>query len=72
MSAPTLTRLTMKIGGSYNWIRQSDRLIYLGRNWSGNGYWHQFEKIGNPGEVWCEVLDKDLHMMEETQGGGTA
>ena len=60
------TRETMKVGGAYNWKGQHDRLIYLGRNWSGNGYWHQFKKIGDPGDVWCEVLDADLAMFEET------
>jgi len=27
----------------------------------------QFEKIDEPGVVWCEVLDCDLHMLEKTQ-----
>lgn len=72
MSAPILTRSAMKIGGHYNWIGQPNRLIYLGRNWSGNGYWHQFEEVGKPGIIWCEVLDKDLRMLEETQEGGAA
>lgn len=57
----------MKIGGRYNWKNQPERLVYLGRNWSGNGYWHQFEKVDEPGTVWCEVLDADLRMIEETQ-----
>ena len=61
-----LTRETMKVGGAYNWKNQPDLLIYLGRNWSGNGYWHQFKKIGDPRGVWCEVLDSDLHRLEET------
>ncbi len=56
----------MKIGGKYNWKGQEERLAYLGRNWSGNGYWHQFEKIDAPGTVWCEVQDGDLRMFEET------
>lgn len=56
----------MKIGGKYNWKGQPERLVYLGRNWSGNGYWHQFEKVDAPGKVWCEVLDSDLPMIEET------
>lgn len=56
----------MKIGGYYNWYGQSERLVYLGRNWSGNGYWHQFAKVESPTIVWCEVLDSDLHMIEET------
>lgn len=60
----------MKIGGKYNWKSQPDRLIYLGRNWSGNGYWHQFKKIGDPRPVWCEVLGSDLHMLEETRSTG--
>ena len=72
MSATTeqLKPSDMKIGGKYNWKSQPDRLIYLGRNWSGNGYWHQFKKIGDPRPVWCEVLDSDLHMLEETRATG--
>ena len=61
-----LTREAMKRGGRYNWKNQPERLIYLGRNWSGNGYWHQFKKIGDPRPVWCEVLDSDLRRLEET------
>ena len=66
MEQNTLTPANMKRGGRYNWKGQPDRLIYLGRNWSGNGYWHQFEKIGDPRPVWCEVVDADLHMLEKT------
>lgn len=61
-----LTRDVMVIGGRYNWKHQPERLVYIGRNWSGNGYWHQFEKVDAPGRVWCEVLDSDLQMLEET------
>jgi hypothetical protein len=57
----------MVLSGRYNWKNQEERLIYLGYNWSGNGFWHQFAKIDNPTEVWCEVLTGDLHMIEETQ-----
>ena len=57
----------MKVGGKYNWKGQPERLVYIGRNWSGNGYWHQFEKVDKPGKVWCEVLDSDLRMIEETK-----
>lgn len=42
--------------------------MYIGKNWSGNGYWHQFEKVGEPGVVWCEVLDNQLSSFEETTG----
>jgi hypothetical protein len=58
-----LTPEKMKRGGRYNWKNQSDRLIYLRK--SGN--WHQFKKIGDPREVWCEVSDGYLHMLEETE-----
>ncbi len=57
----------LTIGGKYNWKGQPERLIYLGCNWSGNGYWHQFEKADQPGVVWCEVLDEELHNFEETK-----
>ena len=54
----------MEIGGRYNWRGQSERLIYLGRNWSGNGYWQQFALVSEPDVVWCEVTDEDLHSFE--------
>lgn len=53
-------------GKKYNWRNQPERLIYLGKNWSGNGYWHQFAKVETPTEVWCECLDSDLELIEET------
>jgi hypothetical protein len=37
-----------KVGGRYNWKGQPERLIYVGYNRSGNGYWHQFAKIEKP------------------------
>lgn len=55
------------VGGRYNWINQPDRLIYLGHNWSGNGYWHQFKKIDDSRPVWCEITDAELPMIEETK-----
>lgn len=57
----------MEIGGRYNWRNQPERLVYLGKNWSGNGYWHQFALTSKPTEVWCEVVDADLEFFEETQ-----
>ena len=57
----------MVIGGKYNWVNQSEKLIYIGYNYSGNGLWHQFEKISEPGVIWCEVLPYDLRMIEETK-----
>ena len=57
----------MVIGKKYNWKNQKERLIYLGNNFSGNGYWHQFAKVETPNIVWCECLDSDLIMIEETK-----
>lgn len=58
----------MKPGWKYNWVNDHDnKLVYLGYNFSGNGYWHQFAKIATPEVVWCEVLDGDLWMLEETK-----
>ena len=59
-----MTKQGMKLLGKYNWVNQPDRLIYLGKK----GAWHQFKKIGDPRTVWCEVLDEDLRMIEETKG----
>lgn len=57
----------MKIGGKYNWKDQPERLVYLGDNFSGNGYWHQFAKVESPEVVWGEVKGCDLCMFEETR-----
>ena len=62
-----LDNILMVWGAKYNWKNQPERLIYVGYNWSGNGKWHQFEKVDSPGVVWCELLDSDLSMMEETE-----
>jgi hypothetical protein len=62
-----LQRVSMKIGGRYNFKWQPDKLVYVGYNWSGNGYWHQFELVSRPGVVWSEVLDSELSMLEETK-----
>jgi hypothetical protein len=58
-------KMELKIGGFYNWKYQPERLIYVGKDCC----WHQFKKIGDPRRVWCEVLDEDLHMIEETTQG---
>ncbi len=51
------------VGYPYNWIGQAERLEYLGKE----GAWNQFAKVESPDVVWCEVLDRDLHMLEETK-----
>lgn len=59
----------MKIGNHYNWKHdKSIVLVYLGKNWSGNGYWHQFAKVDSPELVWCEILDYQLSQIEESKG----
>ena len=63
MDSKALTPGVMKRGAPYNWRHAPhDRLIYLGKL----GNWHQFKRIGDRREVWCEVLDEDLRMLEET------
>lgn len=57
--------MKLVIGGKYNWKHTPvDKLVYLGKK----GVWNQFKKIGDPvyNQVWCEVLEEDLHMIEET------
>lgn len=52
------------VGGKYNFISGSERLIYIGKSLNGSGAWHQFVKVENPGRVWSELLDSDLHLIE--------
>jgi len=60
----------MQYGHHYRFRGQPERLSYMGRNWSGNGYWHQFAKIGGTaGAVWAEITDADLYMIEEWNDG---
>lgn len=61
-----MTETQMRVGGRYNWRGQPERLIYLGKNWSGNGYWHQFSLVSEPDAVWCEVTDSDIARFEAT------
>lgn len=53
--------MKMIVGKKYRWIGQKETLIYLGFK----GVWHQFAKVEAPEVVWCEVLDRDLTMLEE-------
>jgi hypothetical protein len=57
----------LEIGGKYNWVYQPERLIYMGYNWSCNGYWHQFALVEKPTEVWCEVQDSDISSFEKSK-----
>ncbi len=38
-------------------------LVYIGKE----GNWHQFAKLTDPATVWSELLDSDLHLIEEYQ-----
>lgn len=61
--------LQLKVDGRYNWRYSADPpLSYMGaRRYPGDPRrWHQFERVAQPGIVWCEVLDSDLHLFEET------
>ena len=42
------------------------KLEYVGKA----GHWHQFEKVDEPGKVWCEVLTEDLRLLEKTNENG--
>lgn len=55
--------MKMIVGGKYNWIGQKERLVYLGKE----GPWNQFAKVESPDDIWCEVIDRDLLLMEETK-----
>lgn len=59
-------QIELTTGGKYNWKGQKERLVYIGCNWSGNGFWHQFAMVGSD-SVWCECLDSDLNNIEETK-----
>lgn len=56
--------MNMTIGGKYKWKHQSEVLTYLGVGTGGSRGWHQFEKVDEPGKVWCEVLPADLDKFE--------
>ena len=56
-----------KKGEIYNLKDQTEPLVYLGRNFSGNGYWNQFARVESPNVVWCEVLDNVMYSWEKTK-----
>ena len=54
------SEMKLEIGKKYKWKHEPQILTYVGKS---NG-WHQFALV-NTDELWCEVLDFDLHLMEE-------
>ena len=62
-----LTQADLVKGRHYRWKSDAvNTMVYMGFNWSGNGYWHQFERISQPGVIWCEITSRELEMIEET------
>lgn len=59
-----------KQGRTYRWKGQPEVLTYVGlhRDHPHCRGWYQFEKLGEPGVVWCEVRQEDLDSMEELRG----
>ena len=47
-------------GNKYKWKHDIQVLTYIGKK----GGWNQFTLSSN---VYCEVLDSDLHLMEEVK-----
>jgi hypothetical protein len=58
----------LKREGKYNWIGQSERLVYIGTKHypSDHRAWYQFALVDKPNVCWCEVLESDLTQFEET------
>lgn len=58
-----LTEQDLIKGSQYRWrYAEQQPLIYLRRHKG----WHQFRTLASP-EVWCEVLNEDLNMMEKIE-----
>lgn len=51
-----------------NFKNQPERLVYMGRKlYPGDPrMWFQFAKVASPYEVWVEIFQADLHLIEET------
>ena len=64
-----MTKTEMKLGGRYNWKGQPERLVYVGfiRDHLTCPGWFQFAPVDNPNDIWCEVREADLGMLEETK-----
>lgn len=55
-------------GKLYNFKNQPERLVFVGRKFypGDQRTWFQFAKVESPDEVWSEILQADLHLVEET------
>lgn len=54
--------MRLVIGNKYKWKHVNVILIYTGKV----AMWNQFA-LETDGSLWCEVLDSDLHLMEEVE-----
>lgn len=57
--------MNLKKGSKYRVKVSSEKLIFLGCNFCGNGYWYQFALEEKPDEVWAEMWGSDLFLIEE-------
>lgn len=55
--------MTLERGKKYRFKGQEEILVYIGHNWSGNGYWHQFTKKGES-KVWSEIQERQFDLLE--------
>jgi hypothetical protein len=59
------------IKGKYNFKHQQERLEFVGFTMDcRDQFWGQFKKVGDDDqEIWAELLESDLWMIEETKEG---
>ncbi|MCB1710986.1 MAG: hypothetical protein KDH96_00455 [Candidatus Riesia sp.] len=55
--------LQLTVGQFYRFKCANEKLVYLGYNYSGNGFWHQFALIDKPKVVWAEILESDKNLI---------
>lgn len=55
-------------GKLYDFKNQPERLVFMGRKFYPGDprMWFQFAKVASPDEVWAEVLQETLKLIEET------
>ena len=55
-------------GKLYNFKNQPEQLVFMGRKFYPGDprMWFQFAKVASPYEVWAEIFQADLHLIEET------
>ena len=61
--------MKLEIGKEYNWKDKPVSLIYLGYNFNGETYLHQFALTSAPNIAWCECNGAELSGIEETNKG---